>query len=68
MTREHQSFFGKARQFTLALLAASSVNGACLAGTERILYDVDFDGPPHVLGMEPAYGFGSFPREAPTEG
>src|SRR5262245_20771015 len=68
MTCELQALFGQARQFVLVLFAAAGFSGACLAGAERILYEVDFDGPPHVVGMEPAYGFGSFPRETPTEG
>jgi hypothetical protein len=54
--------------FLLALMVASAVNGVCQAGTERILYDVDFDGPPHVVGAEPVYGYGPFPRNTPTEG
>jgi hypothetical protein len=51
---------------TLSALAASA--GVCLAGAEITLYDVDFDGPPHVVGMTPAFGFGSYPRITPTSG
>src|SRR5262245_13681382 len=68
MTCELQALFGQARQFALALFAAAGFTSACLAGAEKILYDVDFDGPPHVVGMEPVYGFGSFPRDTPTKG
>jgi len=56
------------RRFLGAVLVAAVVGGVCQAGTERILYDVNFDGPPHVLGAEPAYGFGAFPRKTPTDG
>jgi hypothetical protein len=51
-----------------ALFVAATVGSVCQAGTERILYDVDFDGPPHAVGAEPVYGYGPFPRKTPTEG
>src|SRR3712207_2814812 len=68
MTRIFHAFIGHVCQFALALIAAAVVGGSSFAGTERVLYDVDFNGPPHVVGAEPAYGFGPFPRETPTEG
>src|SRR5215470_17728071 len=50
------------------LVVAAGVVNTCVAGPEQILYDVDFDGPPHVVGSTPAFGFGSFPRKTPTSG
>jgi hypothetical protein len=55
-------------RFVLALSVVSTVGSLCQAGTERVLYDVNFDGPPHVVGAEPVYDFGPFPRDTPTEG
>ena len=68
MTCEFHALFGKARPFVLTLFAAVCFTDACFAGTERILYDVDFDGSPHTVGAEPEYGFGAFPRKTPTKG
>jgi hypothetical protein len=51
---------------TPALVAGSA--DICLAGPEILLYDVDFNGPPHVIGATPAFGFGSYPRATPTSG
>lgn len=51
--------------FAIAVLAGGSV---CIAGPEVTLYDVDFNGPPHVVGTTPAFGFGPYPRNTPTSG
>jgi hypothetical protein len=56
------------RQFVLALSLTAWIGGAGLAGTERVLYEVDFDGPPHVVGMTPVFDAGPFPRDTPTAG
>jgi PEP-CTERM motif-containing protein len=55
-------------RFVLALSVVSAVGSACQAGAERVLYDVNFDGPPHAVGAEPVYGYGPFPRKTPTAG
>jgi MYXO-CTERM domain-containing protein len=68
MNFEFRVMCRNARHVMRALSAAVSICGACLAGTEITLYDVNFDGPPHVLGSGPAYGFGAFPRVTPTAG
>jgi hypothetical protein len=42
--------------------------GVCLAAPDVTLYDVDFNGPPHMVGATPAFGAGPFPRKTPTSG
>jgi PEP-CTERM motif len=54
--------------FVLALGAALGSGSICWAGPEVTLYDVDFNGPPHVVGLTPAFGAGPFPRNTPTSG
>jgi hypothetical protein len=56
-----------ARPFVVALCVAG-IGGVCLAGAEITLYDVDFDGPPHVVNLTPAFGAGPYPRITPTSG
>jgi hypothetical protein len=51
--------------FVVAAVAGGSV---CRAGPDVTLYDVDFNGPPHVIGLTPAFGAGPFPRNTPTSG
>jgi hypothetical protein len=51
------------------MLAAVVVGaGLCQAAPEATLYDVDFNGPPHVVGMTPAFAAGPFARNTPTSG
>jgi hypothetical protein len=52
----------------LALGATLASGGICWAGPDVTLYDVDFSGPPHVVGLTPAFGAGPFPRNTPTAG
>ena len=54
--------------FVLALGAALGSGSICWAGPDVTLYDVDFNGPPHVVGLTPAFGAGPFPRNTPTSG
>jgi hypothetical protein len=68
MNRDRNLLFCLTGRFVLAVAVAAILNGVCNAGPSATLYDVDFNGPPHVIGMEPAYGFGPFPRNTPTEG
>ena len=55
-------------QFVMTLAAVIGVGSACLAAPDITLYDVDFDGPPHVVGSTPAFGAGAYPRNTPTAG
>jgi hypothetical protein len=48
--------------------AVAGVAVECLAGMDTVLYDVNFDGPPHVVGAAPAFGAGPYPRVTPTSG
>jgi len=57
-----------ARTIVLAIAALTVGGSNCLAGPEITLYDVDFNGPPHVVGTTPAFGFGPYPRNTPTAG
>jgi len=52
----------------LALAVMASRGGVCLAGQDFTLYDVDFNGPPHIVGTTPAFGAGPYPRNTPTSG
>src|SRR5690242_6620435 len=54
--------------FVVAVAAVAGGGSACWAGAEVTLYDVDFNGPPHVVGLTPAFGAGPFPRNTPTAG
>jgi PEP-CTERM motif len=60
--------FRIACRFVIALVAVAGSRSACLAGAEVTLYNVDFNGPPHVVGLTPAFGAGPFPRITPTSG
>src|SRR5262245_43611294 len=42
--------------------------GICRAAPDITLYDVNFNDPPHIVGMTPAFGAGPFPRNTPTSG
>jgi hypothetical protein len=68
MNCNSNGMYWAAGRLVAVLFAAGGLANTCLAGPERILYDVDFDGPPHVVGATPAFGFGSFPRNTPTSG
>src|SRR5262245_25660967 len=57
-----------AREFVVALAALVVVATVANAGPSLNLYDVNFDGPPHVIGATPAFGFGPYPRNTPTSG
>ena len=56
------------RQFVSTLAAVAVSAGLCQAAPETTLYNVDFNGPPHSLGMTPAFAEGPFPRNTPTAG
>jgi hypothetical protein len=55
-------------RLVISLAAATGADRVCRAGADVELYDVDFNGPPHVVGMTPAFGFGPYPRNTPTSG
>jgi hypothetical protein len=55
-------------QWVIFLSAVAGAGRVCQAGPDVNLYDVDFNGPPHVVGMTPAFGFGPYPRNTPTSG
>jgi hypothetical protein len=52
----------------IALVAVAGSRTQSWAGADVTLYDVNFNGPPHVIGMTPAFGAGPFPRNTPTSG
>jgi hypothetical protein len=54
--------------FVVAVAAVAGGGSACWAGTDATLYDVNFNGPPHVVGLTPAFGAGPFSRNTPTSG
>lgn len=68
MNSNSNRIFRFVRLLIAASFAAIGLANICLAGPSQILYDVDFDGPPHVVGATPAFGFGPFPRNTPTSG
>jgi hypothetical protein len=51
-----------------ALAAVAGCGSLSWAGPDVTLYDVNFNGPPHVVGLTPAFGAGPFPRNTPTSG
>jgi hypothetical protein len=57
-----------ALKLALAAAAVVTLAGVCDAGPELLIYDVNFDGPPHVVGAAPVFGAGPFPRNTPTSG
>lgn len=68
MNRYFCRLFHHVCRFVLALAAAASLTGVCLAGPELVLYDVKFDDPPHTPSNPPVYGYGAYPRNTPTNG
>jgi hypothetical protein len=68
MIRVNYGSFRLAFSVALALLLVAGCGALAFAGTDAVLYDVDFDGPPHVVGSAPAYGAGPFTRHTPTAG
>jgi hypothetical protein len=51
-----------------AFAAVAGCGSLSWAGPDVTLYDVNFNGPPHVVGLTPVFGAGSFPRSTPTSG
>jgi hypothetical protein len=68
MNRDRNLSFCLAGKFALAIAVVGILSRICSAGPSATLYDVDFNGPPHVIGATPAFGFGAFPRNTPTSG
>src|SRR5262245_51773539 len=52
----------------ICFAAALGAGRVCCAGADVIIYDVEFDGPPHVVGLTPTFGAGPYPRHTPTSG
>jgi hypothetical protein len=63
-----RSLFCIAFSFLLALFAVACTSRVSHAGPQFTIYDVNFDGPPHVVGATPTFGAGPFPRITPTSG
>src|SRR5262245_13431022 len=66
-----KEFSAVLRMAWLVLLTFAAITGAGRvgwAGPDVIIYDVDFNGPPHSVGATPAFGAGPYPRNTPTSG
>jgi hypothetical protein len=68
MNENRSAMLRMACQVVLSLAAVAGAGRVVWAGPDVIIYDVDFDGAPHTVGMTPAFGAGPYPRNTPTSG